>query len=153
MVLAMAETLIAERKFVVEASQERLWQLIGRVVFSSFHGVERMEIIDENNWQALLRVKLGFITLNMNLTGEMVDVSPPESLGVNLKARSKVRVLQLNQKITINFTQVDETKTEVTCKAIAEGVGTLFRLFLLGRTRGFAKSTFDIIEERLKYLA
>ena len=149
----MAETLIAERKFVIEASQERLWQLIGRVIFSSLQGVERLEIIDENNWQALLRVKLGFIVLNMNLTGEMVDTSPPDTLGVRLRAKSKGGVLQLNQKVTVKFTVIDEAKTEVFCKAIAEGVGPLFRLFLLGRARSFAGGIFDSIEERLKYLA
>jgi len=148
----MGETLIAERKFVIEASQERLWQLIGGVIFDSLPSLERMEITDENNWRALLRVKLGFIVLNVNLTGQMIGVIPPERLGVRLSIRGKGGIIRLNQRVNIVFTPIDETKTEVACNAVAEGVGTFFKLFLLGQARGFAGSIFDKMEERLKYL-
>ena len=149
----MSETIIAEREFIIEASQERLWHIIGGVILNSLSGLERVEVLDDNNWQALLRVRLGFVVLNMSLKGEMTDMSPPETLGVRLRARSKGGILQLNQKITITFTPIDEAKTGVTCKATVEGMGTLFRLFLLGRARSFAQSVFHNIEERLKYLA
>lgn len=152
MVVSMAETLIAERKFVIEASQKRLWELIGGAILISLPGLGRMEVLDEVTWQALLRVKLGLLTLNMNLKAEMVDMSPPHALGVRLNARSKGGILRLNQKVTITFTPLDEAKTEVGCKAVAEDMGILFRLFTLGRARSFALVVFDNIQERLKYL-
>ena len=148
----MDETVIAERKFVIEASQERLWQLIGGVIFDSLPSLERMEIVDENNWSALLKVKLGLITLNMKLTGQMVEVIPPERLGVRLSIRGKGGIVRLSQKVNIAFTPIDEAKSEVACKAVAEGVGTFFKIFLLGQARGFAGSIFDKMEDRLKYL-
>ncbi len=149
----MTETLIAERKFAVDSSRERLWQLIARVVFSSLSSVERMEIIDENNWQALLKVKLGFITLNMDLKGETIDTTPPEMIGVRLRATGMGGIAKLDQKVTIKLDPLDDARTEVTCRAVAYGMGSLFKLFLLGRARSFATETFDSIEKRLKYLA
>lgn len=150
--MSMNETLIAERKFVIGASKEALWDLIGGAILNSLPGLERMEIVDETNWRASLRVKLWLLVLNMNLKGEMIDMSPPDGLGVRLSARSKGGILRLQQKVTIAFTSVDKNKTEVACKAIGEGMGILFKLFTLGQARSFARAIFNNIEDRLKYL-
>ena len=38
---------IAERRFEVEASLDRVWRLIGKVIFSCLPGMEQVEILDE----------------------------------------------------------------------------------------------------------
>lgn len=153
MVVAVAETLIAEREFVIDASRERVWELIGGAILASLPGLSGMEVLDECNWQAVLRVRMGPLALNMDLKAEMVDISPPSTVGVRLAARSKGGILRLNQKVSVTFTEVGEAKTEVACKAIAENVGLFFRLFMLGRAKSFARLVFDNIQERLTYLA
>ena len=144
--------ILAERRFTIVASPERIWHLIGMVIFDSLPGLERIDLIDESNFRALLRMKLGFILLNMHLAGKMVDMSSPQFLGIMLKAKSKGGIFQLNQKVTFALTSVDKDRTEVVCKAIAKETGTLFRMLLLGRARSFARDTFDRIEERLRQL-
>ena len=148
----MTERIIAVSEFDIEASQERLWHIIGGVILNSLSGLERMEILDDNNWQALLRIKLGFVVLNMNLKGEMVDMSPPDSLGVRLNAKSKWGILHMNQKVAIAFTTIDKDKTEVAGKAVSEDMGIILRLFTMWRAKSFAASIFNNIEDRLKYL-
>ena len=147
------ETVIAERRFVAEASIERVWDLLGRVMFDSLHGLERVNVIDERNFRAILRVKLGFISLTARLKGEMADISPPGFLAVVLRVRFLRGMLQLGQKVTFRLTAVDEGKTEVVCRAQAEGMGTLFRWLLLGKAREFAGETLSRIEERLQQVA
>ena len=96
-VVAIVETSIAERHFVVQASPERVWDLLG---------------------MRLLRA-----------------------------------ALQLGQKVTFTLTAVDEGKTEVVCKAVAEGMATVFRWPLLKKAQDFAGETLSRIEERLHKLA
>ena len=147
------ETVFAERQFVLEAFPERVWDLLGRVMFDSLHGLERVNIVDENNFRAMLKVKLGFIGLTGRLKGEMIDVTPPQFLAVVLGVRFLGGLLQLGQKVTFTLTPVNEGKTEVVCRALVEGMGTLFKWLLLRKARDFAGETFDSIEARLQQLA
>jgi len=144
---------IAEKNFAVEASQERVWRLIGKVIFSSLPGLENVEILDENSFRAILRMKVLGVQWSMKLRGEMVDISPPESFSVKLFIESPGGLFTMEQKVTFTMTVVDKSKTAVACKATADSMGILFRALLLGQARRFARSTFEAIEKRLKELA
>lgn len=144
---------IAERNFVVSAARDRVWRLIGKVIFSSLPNMENVEILDENSFQALLRLKILGIGLNMKLKGEMVDMSPPESFGVRLALEGPGGFLRMNQKVNFVMIPVEKGKTSVSCKATAEKIGTFFRPFFLGQARHFAHSTFEAIQRRLQDLA
>lgn len=149
----MMSTIIADRNFMVGASAERVWRLIGKVIFSSLLGMEQVEILDENNFRALLRLKVLWVNLSMKLKGEMVDMSPPETFSVNLSLESLGGLLKLHQKVTFTMMEVEKGKTAVNCKAMAKKMGVLFRAILLAQAQHFARSTFEAIEKRLQDLA
>ncbi len=144
---------LAEKNFEVQATQERVWRLIGKVIFSSLPGMERMEILDENNFRAVLRMKALGVRLNMGLRGEMKNVSPPDSFSVRLFIQGLAGFFRADQTVSFNMTPLAKEKTAVSCKASIRDLGFLPRLFLLGQARAFASSTFDSIERRLKELA
>jgi len=144
---------IAEKDFAVAASQERVWRLMGKVIFSSLPGLENVEILDENNFRAILRMKVLGVRWSMKLKGEMVDVLPPESFSVKLFIESPGGLFAMEQKVALAMTAVDKTKTKVACKVTADSMGILIRALLLGQARRFARSTLEAIEKRLKELA
>jgi len=144
---------IGEKDFVVEASRERVWRLIGKVIFSSLPGMEQVEILDENNFRALLRMKVLWVQLSAKLKGEMVDMAPPENFSVNLALEGLGGLLKMKQKVTFTVIPAEKGKTAVNCKATAEKMGILFRALLLGQAQRFARATFEAIEKRLKELA
>lgn len=144
--------MFATRTFIIDASQETVWHLIGRAILESMPGMERMEIIDENNFSAVLRVKMNFIVVNMHLTGEFVNSSPPQLLGVRLRGKSLGGLVQVNQMVSIVLAIVDKGKTEVVCQATMEGLSTLMRMLLLWQARRVAGDIFEGIERRLKQL-
>ena len=151
--MVMAEEILAERKFTIDASQERVWNLLGRVIFHSLPGLERIQIKDQDRFSALLRVKLALITLNMEVNAEMVDISPPHSLAVVLHMKGMGGMFRLNQKVIFALSSVNQGKTEVIAKATGENVGPLFRTILRRKAKSFAHDTFRGIEERLEQLA
>ncbi len=76
--------LVAENRFTLEATPERVWDVLGRAIFSGLSGLEKLHIIDENNFEADLKAKAYGIPLTMKLRGEMTDISPPTTLAVKL---------------------------------------------------------------------
>jgi carbon monoxide dehydrogenase subunit G len=148
----MTGTVLAERKFTVNANPDRVWRLIGKVIFSVLPGMESMEILDENNFRALLRVKMMGFEWVLKLKGEMVDISPPESFSVRLLLEGLGGLVKADQKVTLAMTPVENGKTAVACRATMEDMGFLQRVFLAGQARGFARETFEAIERRLKEL-
>jgi carbon monoxide dehydrogenase subunit G len=149
----MPSFLISERIFEVKASQERVWRLIGKVIFSSLPGMENMEILDENTFRALLRTQILGFHVTLKLKGEMVEMEPPNSFSVKLFLEGLGGLFKANQKVTFIMTLMEKGKTSVSCKATVENLAFLPRLFLLGQARRFARSTFEAIEKRLKELA
>jgi len=150
---AIMETILAERNFSVGAPQERVWRLIGKVIFSALPGLENVEILDENSFRGVLRLKLLGVQMSNRVKGEITDVLPPESFSVNLFVSGPGGLFTLSQRATFSMKEVDRNKTEITCKASADSMGFLFRFLLIGQARRFARSTFEAIEKRLKELA
>ena len=149
----MAGTVLAEREFIVNATPDRVWRLIGKVIFSVLPGMESMEILDENNFRSLLRVKMMGIDWALKLRGEMVDISPPEFFSVRLLLEGLGGLVKADQKVAFAMIPAEGGKTSVACRATAEDMGFLQRVFLSGQARGFARDTFAAIEKRLKELA
>ena len=141
--------IIAERKFIISNSRQRIWELILKAALR-FMPFERMKPISERSIQALLRVKIGFINLPLNVEVEIADISPPESLATVLKAKCMGGLVCLNQRSIFTLRPINEVKTEVDCKIVEEGMSVLFRIFLLWWVKRYARDTFNSIEARLR---
>jgi len=147
------ETLLAEKKIAAEASRERVWDLLGTLIFDSLEGLEKMEIIDENNFRAELKAKAFGLPLTWYLRGEMIDISPPQALSVKLAAKSKWNLITVVQKISFTLNSRGEGRSAMVCQAVAEDLTPLIRWVFLGQVKSLAQQIFDSIEDRLKQLA
>ena len=146
------ETLIAEKKLAADASRERIWDLLGTLIFDSLEGLEKMEIIDENNFRAELKAKAFGFPLTWHLKGEMTDIYPPETLSVRLTAKSKGSLITVVQKITFSLDDAGEGQTTMVCRAVAENLAPYLRWVFLGQVKTLAQQIFDSMAERLKQL-
>lgn len=144
--------MIAEREFIIDSSRERIWALISKAVLRLMP-FERMQIRSEKNFHAVLRMKMGIITLPVNVEIELVDICAPESLVTTLKAKGMWGMFWLNQKSTFTLTAIGEDKTDVVCKIVDEGMAVLLRILLLWKVKYFAEDAFKNLEERLRQWA
>jgi len=142
----------SERKFVLEASRERIWDLLGRVIIDSLE-LERFHARDDRNFNALTRVKIGFITVAMQIRGTMVDISEPEVLSVLLEVNGMGRIIQLNQKVKFTLSAIDKDKTEMICQIGGKRIGFPLGLFLMPRVKSFGSDILESIEKRLRQVA
>lgn len=143
--------ILTNRKFLIEAPAQRIWKLLGRVIFDSLE-LEGFHAQDNRNFDALLRVKLAFFTLPMQVEGVMTDITPLKSLTVRLEVKG-LRVIHLNQEVTIALSPANGGKTEVFCQVSLEKITPLFRPVLLGKVRSFGGHILESLEEQLRRLA
>jgi carbon monoxide dehydrogenase subunit G len=149
LVIGTLKTLVAQKQFVVDASQHRVWDLLGTIVYQLLP-LEKVDIVNLTTFRAVLRWRMGFITFPFRVKGELVDISRPSSFGCII--RVKRGVIQLGMKVTFTLRPVNEGKTEVVCRAIEEGTRTIMGRIMRGRQQSFAENTFDSIEARLAQL-
>jgi len=109
------EKLAADFKYVVDATPNQVWDLIGRAIFEGIGpGLSRMKVLDENNFRADLLVKVfGFFPMPMKLQGEMTDMSPPDTMGVKLTMSGLGGFLKSVMAVNFRTTAVSDDKTEV----------------------------------------
>ena len=111
---------------------------------------EGMQFADERSFSAILRMRMGFLTLPVRIKMEIIDIVKLESIATTLQARGLGGLVWFNQKATFTLTTVDESKTEVASKMEAEGMATFLRIFLLWKVKSFARDSLDSVGVLLK---
>jgi carbon monoxide dehydrogenase subunit G len=144
--------IIAEKKFIISSSQQRIWELLLKAVLR-FMPFEKMRPLTEKSVRALLKVKMGFISMPMDVEVEVTQTSPPESMITMLRSKAMGGIVWINQKATFTLTPISEDKTEVACQIADDGMGIIVRLFLLWRVKTVSQEAFDGLEERLRQWA
>lgn len=144
--------LIGERKFVIDATRQRIWDLLLRATLRLMP-FEKCYIESDTEFSAVLKMKMAFITMPMQMHIKIVDMAPPQTMVTALKAKGMGGLAWINQKSTFTLTQVDENKTEVTCRIEAEDMALLLRWFFLPKVKSFAQDAYKGLEERLKQWA
>jgi hypothetical protein len=140
-----------QTKFIIDADQKRVWDLFGRAIFDSLGGMGKMKVLDENNFRAELKMNIfGIIPVTFYVRGEMIDITPPSSLAVNLKTASKWDIITMLLKITFIMSPLGNNKTEVLCSSVAEGIHPALQWAAKGQVKSQSKDIFTKIEQRLK---
>ncbi len=144
--------IVADKNFILDSPRERVWQLLLRVVMRCMP-FESMELVDEKNFVARLKIGIGFIAVPMRVQIGITDIFEPESLVTILKARGMGGMVWLNQKATFTLTSLSESKTQVTCNLVAQGMARLLRVFFLWKVKSFVQDSLDNIEALLRQWA
>lgn len=138
--------IVAEEKFVINASQERVWELVGDAIIGSLQ-LERMQIMDENNFAGIVKVRMGFIRLPLHLKIQLADVASPSSLIAKVIAKTKPAMLTITEETKIVLTPINDNQTEVVAKASVGEMGPLLRPLLFWKVRSFAQDVLGSIRK------
>jgi len=141
--------IIAERTITISASPQRVWEFIGEAMLTALK-LGRLMPLDQNNFIAVLKVKLGFISLSMSVEGRITESCEPSSWVAVINTRAMGGIIWLKQKASFVLTPVDENTTQIHSKMVAEGMSLPIRVFLLGMVRKVASETLDEFGSLLK---
>lgn len=140
--------ILADKKFVIAGSRERIWGLLLKSVLRSM-SFERMKPLSESSVSALLQVKLGFLSLPMQVRVEVQEASAPEHMVAVIDSKGMGGIIWVKQKATFTLRPANDGNTEVSCNIADDGMGFVVRALLLWRLKSVARATFNGIEELL----
>ena len=140
---------LAQNQFVLESSPEEVWDLLASVIFQQMP-LERVDILDLDSFNAVLKWRPGFFNLPLDVRGELRDVSRPDSLGCSILI--KMGPVKLGVTTSMTLREIEGGKVEVLCEAVEEGGSAFMGRIMRGQQRKFALKMFDSIEERLRQL-
>ena len=144
---------IAERKFVIEAVPERVWDLLGPALLNSPLGLEKIEVLDEEHVRAEMRLKMAFMPITAHLAVAFLEMDAPHRMVTALDARALGGLISLNQQVIFNLSSRDSGHTEVTCEALAGSSNPLLLTILGSKARSIVAATLKDIEDTLKRIA
>lgn len=82
-------TVVTQKHFIIDASQQRVWRLLGSAIFQSLP-LEQMNAINQTTFYAVFRWRLGFISIPLDFKGRIVDVIEPDSLGAIIRVKKGI---------------------------------------------------------------
>lgn len=145
----MTDSLLVQKQFAIKASQERVWNLLARTVFGVLP-LEKMNLVNATTTYAVLRWRLAFVSVPLNIKIELQDVSSPSLFGSKIAVNKSI--LHLTIRVRLVLRVVNDSETEVTCIALEEGKGTILGRLLRAQQRNFAMNIFDRIRQRLEQI-
>ncbi len=129
---------------------DTVWDLLGKVILQSLP-LEQIDVESENSFKALLRWKLGFVPMPLNLKGELTDVNAPKAMSCVLQVQKAV--MRLSVKVDFSLTPVEGGKSiEVVGTAAQMNEKNIFAWLLRRQMVSFARRTFDAVQKRLLLL-
>ena len=115
---------LSQKEIILGASQQRIWSLLGRVIIDSLE-LEKFKARDDRNFRAVMLVKMLFVTVPMQIKGEMVNITPPETMDVLLDVEGFGGTIKLKQTIQFRLTQMDNEKTKLVCSVLLNNIGSM----------------------------
>ena len=140
---------LIQTNFVIDAPLEKVWRLLGSAVFQCLP-LEMMNIVDQTHFSAILRWKLLFVKIPLNIKSVMDNIVPPTTFGCVIRVEKSI--MKLGTRVTFNLKAIGEDKTEINCVATAEGNRSLLGRITRGQQRSFAENVFSSIQKRLQQL-
>jgi carbon monoxide dehydrogenase subunit G len=141
--------IIAEKTFKIAGSQEKIWEFLTKALLRSIP-FEQMEFTDERGFSALLKLKIGYLTLPAKVKVAILNMVDPETFTVKISLSGIGGIIRLEQVARFDVKGSDKGPTEVVVKLETERMSPLLHTFLLWKVKGFARDFLDKVERLLK---
>ena len=119
-----------EGKFNLKASIQDTWDYLLKpgTLASCIPGCEKMEIIDDNTYETVVRQKVGPISLKLNLTTRLAELYPPRYIKAIGEGMDLGKAGSLYQETIVRLNEISEDEVEVLYESNINLVGRLASL-------------------------
>lgn len=140
---------LAQYRFIVPADQPKVWDLLAAAIYRQLP-LEQVDIESLDHFNALLRWRLGFVSLPFHVQGKLEGVSRPDAYGCMMVV--KKGPVRLSFRVIMTLKAIEKTGTEISCVAIEGPEKSLAGWLLRGQLRRFSLKMFESVAERLKQI-
>lgn len=143
-----------EEKFAVKAPVEKLWDslLDPEIVGPCIPGCEKVETINDKEYDSIIRAKVGFIAVRFKVRTVIEEIVPYRLIRTAGEGNELRRLGHFKQKTNINFNELSENETEVSYQSEVSIVGKLATFgdrILKAKAKEIGKEFADAVKKRL----
>ncbi|MDP2724787.1 MAG: SRPBCC domain-containing protein [Syntrophales bacterium] len=119
--------MVIEDRFIIKAPLKNVWDFLMGIegVGTCIPGCEEVKAIDENNFQGLVRVKVGPISGRFKINATMIEIDPPTHLTAIIKGEDKGKASFFISENVLDLNGLSLNETEVFYKSEVSIVGRL----------------------------
>ncbi len=136
--------MVIEQTLKIRAPIKKVWETMLDVSFliSCIPGIEKVEVVDENTYNAILKAKVSVMTAIFDTVINIIDRKEPVHIKVAGEGKGRMGVGRVAFNQAVNLKPISTEETEVTYKLELNVIG---RLASLGG-KAIAKKVTEVSE-------
>ena len=119
--------MLIEGKFTLKAPIKEVWGFLlePETLAACIPGAEKVEAIDDKNYEATVKQKVGPISVKFNFITTLVEVDPPKHVKAVGKGSAMGGMGTFTHEMTVNLAEISKDEVEISYKTNISIVGRL----------------------------
>jgi len=120
--------MLLEGKFTLKGAPiQKVWEFLLKpeTLMSSVPGAEKIERIDDKNYEGIVKQKVGPISVKLKFTQTLTEVDPPKHVKVVGRGADVTKAGTFSQETTVNLTEIAKDEVEISYSSNVSLVGRL----------------------------
>ena len=119
--------MLIEGKFTLKAPIKKVWDFLlePETLAACIPGAEKVEAIDDKNYEAIVKQKVGPISVKFNFLTTIAEMTPPKYVKAVGRGEAMGGLGTFTHEMMVNLTEISKDEVEVSYKANVSIVGRL----------------------------
>jgi carbon monoxide dehydrogenase subunit G len=119
--------MLIEGKFTLDAPIRDVWDLLFEIdtLAACIPGAEKIEQVGENTYDAIVKQKVGPISVRLKFTTVLTEIDPPRYVKAEGRGGDMGKAGTFTQETILNLTEISKDKVEVSYSSNVSLVGRL----------------------------
>jgi carbon monoxide dehydrogenase subunit G len=147
--------MLIEGKFTLQAPIQEVWNLLFELdtLAACIPGAEKLEEVGENTYDAVVKQKVGPITVRLKFTTVLTEIDPPRHVTAEGRGADIGKAGTFTQKSTLDLTEISKDTVEVSYSSNVSLVGRLATFgerIMRAKTKQLQEEITTNLQETLK---
>jgi carbon monoxide dehydrogenase subunit G len=147
--------MLIEGKFTLQAPIQEVWDLLFEIdtLAACIPGAEKIEPIDDRTYDAIVKQKVGPITVRFKFITTLTEIDPPRHVTAEGRGEDIGKAGTFTQKTSVDLTEISEDSVEISYSSNVSLVGRLATFgerIMRAKAKQVGEEITKNLQERLK---
>jgi carbon monoxide dehydrogenase subunit G len=147
--------MLIEGRFTLQAPIQEVWDLLFEIdtLAACIPGAEKIEPIDDRIYDAIVKQKVGPITVRFKFTTTLTEIDPPRHVTAEGRGEDIGKAGTFTQKTSVDLTEISKDSVEISYSSNVSLVGRLATFgerIMRAKTKQMGEQITENLQEALK---